>query len=152
MIDLRLTKAQRLRAGCAVALLYLLCVMTPTIALALPGTAIPDCLVADATAMVHVHNYDAGEHQHQAMHHDHGNAHMHGAAINVADHASGTTPAHPAHHSSGGSCCELMCLTALPALFTDVSAPNQPASRCVNEASRVMAGSAPPRLYRPPIS
>jgi hypothetical protein len=152
MIDLRLTKTQRLRAACAIALLYLLCVMTPTVALALPGTAIPDCLVTDGTAMVHVHNHDFGEHQHHAMHTDHAGGHVHDVALNVTDGTSGPTPAHSNHHSNGGSCCELMCLTALPAVLTDVRAPDQPVSRCINEVSRVMAGSAPPRLYRPPIS
>jgi len=141
-----------LRAGCAVALLYLQCVMTPTIALALPGVTIPDCLVMDATGMVHVHNHESGEHQHHSIHHDHGAEHMHNVAMNIADGATGAPPVHPANHSSGGSCCELICLTALPALFADVSAPDQPVSRRVNEVSRVMAGSAPPRLYRPPIS
>jgi len=152
MIDLRLTKTQRLRAGCAIALLYLLCVLTPTIALALPGMATPDCLVADGAsmAMVHVHNHTSAEPQHHAMHSGHGAAPVHDMAmINVGDEPSNKAPA---HGSAGASCCELMCLTALPAMFADVGAPDQPVSRRRNEASRTMSDNAPPRHYRPPIS
>ena len=153
MIDLRLTRTQRLRVGCAVALLYLLCVMTPTIALALPGMPTPDCLVTDGAAMVHVHNHASGEPQHHSMHSDQSAAHVHDAMVGVTDDPSSSRwPARPADGSAGTSCCELMCLTALPAMFAGVSPPDRPVSRCLNEASRVMSDSAPPRLYRPPIS
>jgi hypothetical protein len=151
-LEVRLARIQRLRAACAIALLYLLCVMTPTIALALPGTAIPDCLVTDGTAMIHVHSNGVAEHQHRSMRTEHGSAHAHNVPINAMNTASDTPPAQPANHSGGQSCCELMCLTALPAMFPDVSVPNRPVSRCVNEADRFAAGNAPPRLYRPPIS
>jgi hypothetical protein len=46
----------------------------------------------------------------------------------------------------------LMCLTALPAMPTEVSAPIQPVSLCAIEPSHAIVGSAPPRLYRPPIA
>jgi hypothetical protein len=148
---LRLTRTQRLRAGCAVALLYLLCVMTPTIALALPGMATPDCLVTDGAAMVHVHNHASAEPQHHAMHSGHGAAAIHDmASMDVRDEPSSHKA--PAHGSAGASCCELMCLTALPAMFADVSPPDQPVSRRLNEASRIMSDNAPTRHYRPPIS
>jgi hypothetical protein len=153
MIDLRLTRTQRLRAGCVVALLYLLCVMTPTIALALPGMPTLDCLVTDGAALVHVHNHASGEPQHHSMHGDHGAAHVHDAMASIADDPSSTNaPSRPTHGSAGtSSCCELMCLTALPAMFAGVSPPDLPMSRCLNEASRVMSDNAPPRHYRPPI-
>ena len=153
MIDLRFTRTQRLRAGCVVALLYLLCVMTPTIALALSGMATPDCLLTDASAMVHVHNHASTEPQHHSMHSEHGAAHVHDAMVSGQDDPSSSNwPARPAHGSAGTSCCELMCLTALPAMYASVGAPDLPVSRCLQEASRVMSDNAPPRLYRPPIS
>jgi hypothetical protein len=134
------------------ALLYLLCVMTPTIALALPGTATPDCLVmTDGTAIVHAHNRTSAEPQHHSMHGAQGAAHVHDIAVDDAAPAA-TTPAPHNHSSAGASCCELMCLTALPAMFAGVSPPDRPVSRCLNEASRVISGNAPPTLYRPPIS
>jgi hypothetical protein len=133
------------------ALLYLLCVMTPTIALALPGTATPDCLVTDGTAIGPAHNRTSAEPQHHSMHSDHGAAHVHDIAVDDAAPPA-TTPAPHNHSSAGASCCELRCLTALPAMFAGVSAPDRPVSRCLNEASRVMSGNAPPTLYRPPIS
>ena len=153
MIELRLTKTQRLRAGCVVALLYLLCVMTPTIALALPGMATPGCLLTDGAAMVHVHNHASGEPQHRSLQGDHGAAHVHDAMVSGKDEPSSSNwPVRPAHGSFGTSCCELMCLTALPAMFANISPPDRPVSRGVNEASRVISDSTPPRLYRPPIS
>jgi hypothetical protein len=154
MNDLRLTKTQRLRAGCAVALLYLLCVMTPTIALALPGMATADCLVIDAAAVtVQVHNHASAESQHHSMHGDHGAAHAHDAMAGVSDdRSSNHPPARSTHGAGRTSCCELMCLTALPALFASVSPPDRPVSRCLNEMIRVMSDNVPPRLYRPPIS
>ena len=148
-----------MRAGCAVALLYLLCVLTPTIALALPGMTTPDCLLIDrAAAMVHVHSQASGEAQHHSMHGDHGAkhvgaAHVHDTTVSIKDEPSSNNgPAPPAHGSAGKSCCELMCLTALPAMFAGVSPPDRPIARCLNETSRVMSDNAPPRLYRPPIS
>lgn len=135
------------------ALLYLLCVMTPTIASALPGTATPGCLPTDGAATVHVHNHTSVEPQHHSMHGDHGVAHVHDATASVKDDPSANDwPVRAAHGSAGTSCCELMCLTALPAMFASVSPPDRPVSRCLNEASRVMSGNAPPTLYRPPIS
>ena len=134
------------------ALLYLLCVMTPTIGLALPGTATPDCLVIDGAAIVQAHNHTSGEPQHHSMH-DHGVAHVHDTMVSVKDDPSSNDwPARPGHGAAGTSCCELMCLTALPAMFAGVSPPDRPMSRCLNEASRVMSDNAPPTLYRPPIS
>jgi hypothetical protein len=150
MIDLRLTKIQRLRARCGVALLYLLCVMTPTIALALPGTTIPDCLLLDAAAVVHVHNHGAGDAHHHATSGGRAGTHDHGTALNTG-HPLDQPPQRGHHTSTGGSCCELMCLTALPAMSTDITPPIPVVSLCVNEASRVIVGSAPPRHYRPPI-
>jgi hypothetical protein len=153
MIDLRFTRTHRLRAGCVVALLYLLCVMTPTIALALSGMATPDCLLTDASALVHVHNHASTKSQHHSMHSEHGAAHVHDAMLSGQDDSSSSSwPARPAHGSAGTSCCELMCLTALPAMYAGVGAPDLPVSRCLQEASRVISDNAPPRHYRPPIS
>ena len=55
-------------------------------------------------------------------------------------------------HTSGSSCCELMCLSALPVVFAEIIPPIRPLSLHIKEASGVMADNAPPRLYRPPIS
>ena len=145
--ELRLSRLQRLRAGCAVALIYLLCVMTPSLAMALPGSAIPDCLLLDGAAAVHVHMHDTLA-MLQPDKHDAGHIHL------MADNNKPVTPdtaPQPAHSSSGSSCCELMCLTALPATAVDIAPPAQMASRGTDQASRAMTGRAPPRRYRPPI-
>jgi hypothetical protein len=148
-LNVSLTRIQRLRAGCAVALVYLLCVMAPTIALALPGASTPDCLLLDE-AVTHIHNHGAdGAHQH-ARHVRHGDTHIHQMAANTSHLMSDKAPRGD-HSSAGGSCCELMCLTALQAASTEMIPPVPLVSLRVNEKSLAMVGSAPPRLYRPPI-
>jgi hypothetical protein len=155
---LRLTRTWRLRLGCAVALLYLLCVMTPTVALALPGSAIPDCLMLDEAGVPHTHMHGAGGMTHHAM--NHVAAPRHEIASNdlsvAPDEKSQPGHTQPGHtqpgHAAGSSCCELMCLSALPAAFAEIMPPIQPLSLRIREATSVMADNAPPRLYRPPIS
>ena len=56
------------------------------------------------------------------------------------------------HHKSGGACCGLMCVTALPAAIAEFGRPAAPETLCVPATYRSVADSAPPRHYRPPIS
>jgi len=124
--------------------------MTPTIALALPGASTPDCLLLDEAAVTHVHNHGAdGAHQH-ARHVRLGDTHIHQMAANTSHLMSDKAPQGD-HSSAGGSCCELMCLTALQAASTEMIPPISLVSLHVNETSLAMVGSAPPLLYRPPI-
>lgn len=108
----RLSKAKRLRAGRLVALIYLLCVLAPTLSLALPGSqAVSPCLggAEHVPGMMHVHaasHVDADEYTH-----DHAMAHSH---VDAPDHAlSVQAPTVPEQtpskgsHSSDGKCCSL---------------------------------------------
>lgn len=156
----RLTRAKRLRAGWLVALVYLLCVLAPTISFALPGShAVAPCLMdaGHAPGMAHVHADAPVQHFHNDGHmHDHSGGHSHANAD--SDHRSmsaalnAKSAPEKAPHSSDGQCCGLMCITALPATLVDIVKPSAPMALCEVEGYRKVTDNAPPRLYRPPIS
>ena len=153
----RLKRAKRLRAGRLVALVYLLCVLAPTLSFALPGSkAVSPCLaVAEhVPGMMHVHaasHVDTDEHTH-----DHAMAHSH---VGAPDHPpSVQTPTLPEQtpskgsHSSDGKCCGLMCLSALPATLVEVMTPSVPRASTELERCREVTESGPSERYRPPIA
>lgn len=152
----RLTRAKRLRAGRFIALIYMLCVLAPTISYALPGAHAPaPCLTDDdhVPGMVHVHS----EPQHD---HEHGYTHHHAAMpANAAGHhgsmyltADGKSEPGKAAHSSEGQCCGLISVSALPATLIEFATPSAPTALCAIERHRKVSNDAPPTLYRPPIS
>lgn len=151
----RLTRRRRLRAGWLIALVYLLCVLAPTISYALPGAHAPARCLTDENhvpGMVHVHS----EPQHvHADGHTHDHAAAQGLAAGDDDSISMTSDSksvpEKARHSSDGQCCGLMCVTALPATVVDLVKPSAPTALCEVESYRNIADNAPPRLYRPPI-
>jgi len=156
----RLTRAKRLGAGWFVALVYLLCVLAPSISFALPGSrAIAPCVTeaSHVPGMTHVHIKAPIQHVHMDGHvHDHSAAQTHASSddqdrsMTVAIH--GRSVPEKAPHSSDGQCCGLMCVTALPATLIDVVKPSAPTALCEVEGYRKVTDNAPPRLYRPPIS
>lgn len=150
----RLTRTKRLRAGWLVALVYLLCVLGPTISFALPGShALSACLseLSPVTRMAHVHAEVQSAHvDRDDRVHDHTSAHVrfdgdHGSV-------SSANPDPQAPHSSNGKCCGLTCVSALPAPLIDVVTPSAPMAHCEGEGHREVTDNTPPRLYRPPIS
>lgn len=155
----RLTRAKRLRSGWLVALVYLLCVLAPTISFALPGSqAVAPCLTdaSHPTGVVHMHNEVPAQHVHKDGHlHDHSGASSHansGEDRSVSTALYGKSVPEKAPHSSDGQCCGLMCVTALPAAVIDIVKPSAPTALCEVEGYRRVTDNAPPRLYRPPIS
>ncbi|WP_223976542.1 hypothetical protein [Bradyrhizobium sp. RD5-C2] len=147
----RLTRSGRVRAGCSIILAYLFCVLAPSVALAF-GAPFP-CLTDEVQPSVAVHVHDASmAHADNAAHdyagHDHGGMHIHHAA-------DGAEP--PVKHShdgknSSGSCCAMMCVSALPADLPSVAAPLHPIAIRLAEAFQSLHSEAPARLYRPPIA
>jgi hypothetical protein len=156
----RLTRAKRLGAGWFVTLVYLLCVLAPSISFALPGShAIAPCLteVGHVPGMTHVRIKAPIQHVHMDGHvHDHSAAQTHVSSgdqdrsMTVAVHDRSVPEKAP--HSSDGQCCGLMCVTALPATLIDVVKPSAPTALCEVEGCRKVTDNASPRLYRPPIS
>jgi hypothetical protein len=151
-----LTRLKRLRAGWIVALVYLLCVLAPTLSFALPGSgAVTPCLTeaAHGPGVVHVHDDAPAQHVHKD-----GQVHDHGGAANIGDDRAlstalnGRSAPEKAPHSSDGQCCGLSCVTALPAALIDLVKPSAPTALCAIEGDRKVTDNAPSRLYRPPIS
>jgi len=155
-----LTRTRRLRAGWFVALIYLLCVLAPTLSFALPGSrAVTPCLTeaTHVSGIVHVHTNAPIQHVHvDGRVHDHANVQSH--AISDSDQRSnsvalnGKSVPAKAPHSHDGQCCGLTCVTALPATLTDIVKPSGPIALCEILGYRKVSDNAPPRLYRPPIS
>jgi hypothetical protein len=151
----RLTRLKRLRAGWFVALIYLLCVLAPTLSFALPGSrAVTPCLTE--AAAVHMHTGAPVQRVRNDGHvHDHANVHSHANPGN--DHPISTalndqSAPEKAPHSSGGQCCGLMCVTALPATLIDIVKPSAPTALCEVEGYRKVTDNGLSRHYRPPIS
>jgi hypothetical protein len=134
---IRLTKARRLRTASILAVLYMLCVLAPAAAFAFgDGSRAALCLTDDSHGLqsVHVHERDGGK------------AHV---------HADGTSHEHSKASdgkSAKGQCCGLVCLSALPASVSEIQTPALPVMIAVSATHEHAAGTAPDRLYRPPIA
>jgi hypothetical protein len=155
----RLTRTKRTKAGWFVALVYLLCVLAPTISYALPGEhSVAPCLTDDGhISGVHVHADAQAQHAHSDGHvHEHAAAHQ--AVDPNGDHrptkmaSNGKQVPEKAPHLSDGQCCGLMCVSAHPATLIDIATPSVPTAICKFEGYRKVTDTAPPTLYRPPIS
>lgn len=152
----RLTRTKRLKAGWLIAMAYLLCVLAPTISYALPGVHAKALCLTDQNhvpGMVHVHSEP--QHVHEDGHiHDHAAAQGNTAGDDHSMSMASDSKSAPekAPHLSGGQCCGLMCVTAIPATVVDIVKPSAPTALCKVEGYRNVADNAPPRLYRPPIS
>src|SRR5437667_5101856 len=128
-----LTRKRRVGAGWFVALIYLLCVLAPTLSFALPGSrAVTPCLTEAARGPGIVHMHTAAPIQQIRIDdqvHDHANVRSHANSGN--DHSISialNTKSAPekAPHSSDGQCCGLTCITALPATLIDIVKPSAP--------------------------
>jgi hypothetical protein len=154
------SRTRRLRAGWLIALIYLLCVLAPTLSFALPGSrAVTPCLTeaAHVPGIVDVHTDAPIQHVRKDAHrHDHSDRYSHAGSDGDHHSASMALNAKPvpekAPHSSDGQCCGLMCVTALPAMLIDIVKPSAPVALCEVEGYLKVTDNAPPRLYRPPIS
>jgi hypothetical protein len=145
-------------AGRLLALTYVFCVLAPAVSFALgDGARAALTEYEHAMGIVHVHEYvrAVSRHVHEDGHsHDHPSlavawASEDGQAAAAAD--PGLSPMDH-HKSSGGQCCGMMCVNALPATMTEVVRPTAPRSICLSIDCQAIADNAPPQLYRPPIA
>lgn len=149
-----------------VALIYLLCILAPSLSYAMPGEhAGIRCMTIEGmtSGAMQMHAQDAHD-QDALAHHLLKNGHEHGhSAINAPEQAGHHAhaiavalagekrPAPTSPHTDSGQCCAMMCVSALPAPLFDIATPSVPTAIRVVVDSREMADSAPSRLYRPPI-
>ncbi|MGX9391838.1 hypothetical protein ACWX0K_00360 [Nitrobacteraceae bacterium UC4446_H13] len=142
-----------------IALVYLLCVLAPTLSFALPGSrATAYCLTGEGHVPGVVHVHDEGT---MDAHQD-GHAHHHSGvqmqADPSADHVvkagavkSNSSPA-KAPHTMDGKCCGLMCITAISALYAATTQPSAPKAVRISDNYRKLTDNVPAVHYRPPIS
>ena len=162
----RLTRNRRTKAGWFVALIYLLCIMAPTLSYALPGERIVVPCISMESAMpssMHMDGQDVRPmHAHLGEQiHDH-SAHFMAMAGDVdqslmaaatgADMAGDEAPSKKGAHSTGGQCCAQMCVSAMPASLVDFALPTIPTLVRIAVIYRTVADNAPAVHYRPPIS
>ena len=130
---IRLTREMRVCSARFLAVLFLVCILAPSAALAFgDGSRAAHCLT-DTTVAAHVHKkFDAHAHTH-----DHGTAadHQHGDDGTAVDQ----------------QCCGLFCLSSLPTTFASVDSPDLPSSRSIMMVAQGIKASEPGCLYRPPI-
>ena len=158
----RLTRATRLRAGKLLALIYMLCVLAPSLAFAFSdGSHAAPCLTEDEHAMGIVHVHDNAD---RTAGHVHADGHVHdhsSSAQTMGDHEGQGGPAKSVsdsdtaadhHKTSGGQCCGMVCVSALPATVAELTGPSRLTSRCEPARYPGIADNLPHTLYRPPNS
>ncbi|MGJ4958555.1 hypothetical protein ACQR1H_23160 [Bradyrhizobium sp. HKCCYLRH2015] len=151
-MSLGLTRKMLLVAGRLLVLAYIICVVSPGVALAL-GSGAP-CLDEPPVAAV-VSPHDATRHEMvmtampqtmaaHAHHHDH-------PVADAAMHAPAPAPSHHDHGKMPGPCCAMMCAVGLAAALPAVALPASLAATSVTPRDEGLPGRTPQRLYRPPI-
>lgn len=155
----RLTRNRRKKAGWLVALVYLLCIMAPTLSYAVPGErAVVHCMPMDGVSSTHMHDDTmrpmplVGQAEvssaSMALSGDDTMASM--SAVILDDGEDGAAPRKGPH--TGGPCCALMCVSVMPTLLLDIAAPSVPTVIRIVSEYRAAADNAPDVHYRPPIA
>ena len=147
----RLTRRKRVKAGWFAALLYLFCVLTPGVALALGDAA--SCLAHQSGTAAAMHVHEGAQPEHAASHQHQMQADRH--EMHRADTGGATQESAEHQHDGKGSpgpCCAMLCVSAIAADLPAIAKPSPPVSLCVSESFQRLPGEAPPLLYRPPIA
>ena len=155
----RLTRTRRLMAGRVLALAYLCCVLAPAMSFAFAdGARAAPCLTQDEHGMgiVHVHEHGVvAQHVPKDGHSHDPSSLAIASASEDGQTAVATDPDSSSldhHKSSGGQCCGMVCVNALPATMTEVVRPTTPRSLCLSTDYRAVADNTPSQRYRPPIA
>jgi hypothetical protein len=135
-----------MKAGWIVALVYLLCVMAPTLSYALPGEFAVPCMSMGGLMSDSMQMHDHSPAHAMAMSDDHERSSM-SAAMDGEEAPSNKGP-----HTTSGQCCALMCVSAMPAPLFDFAMPPVPTVVRIATGYRAAADNAPAVQYRPPIA
>lgn len=132
---IRVTRAIRVQAALVLAILFGICTITPSLALAFSERSAAHCLTDDHHSTV------------KPQKHDHGSgkvaAHSHASQDQTdADQSGAVAP---------GSCCGMFCVTALSASSLHSFGPQINASSSYPALQDAITGSGPGRINRPPI-
>ena len=147
----KLTTKQRRKAGWLAALVYMLCILAPTLSYALPGQhAVVDCMTIEGVAAGAMHMHAVAEPMPAHLVHDHASGHDEQASVSPIS-SDEQAPTKKSPHLSG-QCCALMCLTILPASIVEVLAPSAPTLIRVATSYAAPTDNASVVHYRPPIA
>jgi len=150
--------ADRSKAGKLLALLYLLCVLAPSLGFEFStGSRAASCLVEDEHGKGIAHVHDEVDHAATYVRAGH-RAQDHSASFQTAsDDGSGERSVNVVDEperqkSSHGQCCGMLCVNALTVEVAELTKPPTLTSRCELAIFRQIADNAPAALYRPPNS
>lgn len=150
---MRFTKAMRSMAARLLALVYLLCIVAPSVGHALSdGSKIVPCHMGESQEVGPTHGSHV--HLHNEDHRGDGGelfVGLHGAATAVTANDKYHGQADNSHKALGMQCCGIACLSALPATVTEVVKPSKVTSICDVEKYTRVTDNTPTRHYRPPI-
>jgi hypothetical protein len=151
-MSLGLTRNMLMVAGRLLVLAYLICVLSPGVAIAL-GHASAPCLDESVVTISHHETRmtdDATAHHQMHEAHAHHQGHL---ATNDSRQAQPPAPV-PSHHDHAklpGPCCAMMCAVGLTASLPAVTMPSRVATASETSRETRLPGRTPPRLDRPPI-
>lgn len=140
------------------AAVYLLCVLAPALSFAAAGErwntlCLSDSGIAGGTLHIHLAADDGHVHGVQPQHpHGHDAA---GAGSLSAEEAALSPSSNLndiGHHKGAGQCCDLACVSAIPAMVADIASPSVVRFVPIFEKFRTLADGAPLLHYRPPIA
>lgn len=132
-------KQIRINAALVVAVLYALCVLAPSVALAFPDSMATHCLIDDlAGASPHEHGVTAHVHADGMEHHHPGV----GAHKTSRDENKG----------HGADCCRLFSVVAIPGTVMLVLGSSNLTPDAFPALEESLRGRGPERINRPPIS
>jgi hypothetical protein len=140
-MSLFLTRRSRIKAAITATLLYAVCVLAPSAALALSADAAAHCLTGPGGA-AHVHQQQTAPH---------GDVAAGGAVHEHSDESAPHQHSDADGKSHAGTCCGLFCVTALP--HEPVLSLAVPPTAALDRPHGVyeLAGRGPDRINRPPI-
>jgi hypothetical protein len=139
-MTLRTAKQFRVKTAAVVAILYALCVVLPSVALALPNSPVAHCLTEGLPG--------SESHQHDASH-----QHVHGAKHHHTSEAGGIAH-HGSDHDQKGqttTCCNLFSVVAIPGGTAPVLATILSFRADFPALEDALRGRVPDRINRPPI-
>ena len=164
----RLTRVGRSSAGAMLALVYMLCVLAPSVANAFSGVTLSSFRSTHddyTSGSAHVHGDNSVAHHHPqrvdpaVMENglEYSSSNISSTSYSTAStklsasikDQTGSSADH--HKSSNGQCCGAACLSGLPATMASFSKPSALISRCSSAIYRQLADHASTKLYRPPI-
>jgi hypothetical protein len=133
---LQVTKAIRIRAALVLAILFGVCTIAPSLALAFAdGAATAHCLTDDHHGTTKSQEHDRGT----------------GKSASHSHSDQGESDADKSDAAAPGSCCSVFCLTALSASPLHAFGPQINTSSSYLALQDVVSGSGPGRINRPPI-